>query len=134
MKRSLLGAVLAVAALGAMAQTPATISPSAPLPVYITGGATMAAAVGDTKSVSGGTAVQLFGGATPATGFEIQVLNNGAIWFSDVGTAAPNGPSLILQGGQAGGGSYRTPPGYVPGGPVSVISNGGTAVISARSW
>jgi len=80
-------------------------------------------------------AQNLWGGTssvTPVNGFELCCPDaDNDIWFSDSGPAVINGVgSMPLR---AGGGYYRTPTGYKPLGPVSVISSG-PAKITARRW
>lgn len=132
MKRMLLAAALSVCAAFAMAQSSATISSSSPLPVTVVDSA---AAATDGSTSVGTTPITLFGGATPAHGFQIFLQSSGSVQFSDAGTAGGLGSTSMMLGGIAGGMLiYTTPPGYVPAGPVSIVSPSGTAYVAARKW
>jgi hypothetical protein len=88
---------------------------------------------GSTSITAGGTAQNLFGGATPTNGFE--VCNPDAsndLWISDETTAAANGQGSIRVA--ANGGSYTTPPGYRPIGAVSIVGAVTGQKITARKW
>jgi hypothetical protein len=88
---------------------------------------------GSTSITTGGTAQNLFSGATPTNGFE--VCNPDAsndLWISDTTTAVANGQGSIRVA--ANGGSYTTPPGYRPIGAVSVVGASTGQKITARRW
>ncbi|WP_155122380.1 hypothetical protein [Burkholderia ubonensis] len=132
MKRMLLAAVLGLCASISLGQTSATISASTPLPVTVVGSA--ASAVDGSTSV-GTTPITLFGGATPAHGFQIFLQSSGSVEFSDVGTAGGLGSSSMMLGPIAGGTLlYTTPDGYKPAGPVSIVAPSGTQYVAARMW
>ena len=81
----------------------------------------------------GGTAQTLFGGRKPINGFE--VVNPHAtedLWISDTAIAAANAAGSIRV--VANGGSYTTPTGYQPQGPVSVIAATTGHAFTARFW
>lgn len=88
---------------------------------------------GSTTIVLGGTPQALFGGITPSNGYEI--INPDPLedlWWSETVAAQAFG-----QGSgriPANGGSYRTPPGYQPQGPVSVVAVTTGHVVTARKW
>lgn len=73
---------------------------------------------GDGSITTGGTAQALFGGATPANGFEIANPDASEdLWVSQSTTAAPNGQGSIRI---PPGAAYTTPDWYKPFGAVSV--------------
>lgn len=88
---------------------------------------------GDTTIATGGTAQDLFGGATPTNGFEIcnpDATND--LWVSDSVTAAANGTGSYRVA--ANGGTYTTPWGYKPIGSVSIVGAVTGQKITARRW
>ncbi len=88
---------------------------------------------GSATITTGGTAQNLFGGATPTNGFAIynpDPVND--LWISDTTTAAANGLGSIRV--VANGGGYETPPGCKPIGAVSVIGAVTAQKITARRW
>lgn len=88
---------------------------------------------GDATITLGGTSQSLFGGAVPANGFAIynpDATND--LWVSDSATAAANGTGSIRVA--ANGGSYETPPGYMPVGVVRIVGAVTAQKITARSW
>jgi hypothetical protein len=105
------------------------VSATAPLPVIATAGT--AASDGSGTVATGGQAQQLFGGATPVNGFQVQNNSVGALWISDVGAAAATGASIQIA---ASGGIYTTPPGYKPAGPVSLFGATTSQAFAARRW
>lgn len=97
-----------------------------------TSGGGNAGADGSTTITAGGTAQNLFSGATPTNGFLIANPDAGEdIWFSDSTTAAANATGSILL---PAGGYYETPPGYKPVGAVSVVAATTGHKITARRW
>lgn len=92
-----------------------------------------AAVDGSSTITLGGTAQNLFAGATPANGFE--VVNPDAtedLWISDSGTAIANGVGNIRVA--ANGGSYVTPDGMRPFHAVSIVAATTGHKFTARSW
>lgn len=88
---------------------------------------------GSTTITTGGTAQNLFAGATPTNGFAIynpDAAND--LWVSDSTTAAINGVGSIRVA--ANGGGYETPPDYKPIGPISIVAASTGAKITARRW
>lgn len=92
-----------------------------------------AATAGDATVAAGGTAQNLFGGATPANGFSVANPNLADdCWISDSVTAAVNGRGSYRLA--ANGGEYDTPPAYKPVGAVSAICPTTGDVLTARRW
>jgi len=89
---------------------------------------------GSTTIPAAGSAVLLFGGAKPATGYEICNIDEVQdLWVSDTTTAAAYGLGSLRIG--AGGGTYTTPRDYRPLGPVSAFSNKSSGhKVTARAW
>jgi len=88
---------------------------------------------GDATMTTGGTAQNLFGGATPANGFSVANPNAADdCWISDSVTAAANGKGSYRLA--ANGGEYDTPPAYRPVGPVSALCPTTGDVLTARRW
>lgn len=88
---------------------------------------------GSTTITAGGTAQNLFSGATPAHGFEI--CNPGTVddlWVSDSTTAAANNTGSYRVA--LNGGCYVTPAGRLPIGAVSIVGATTGDKITARSW
>ncbi|MGB9154222.1 MAG: hypothetical protein WCD70_14170 [Alphaproteobacteria bacterium] len=88
---------------------------------------------GSTTITTGGTAQNLFAGATPTNGFGIynpDPVND--LWISDSTTAVANGTGSIRVA--ANGGGYETPAGYKPIGAVSVVGAVTSQKITARRW
>ena len=93
----------------------------------------MTASAGDTTITTGGTAQNLFGGATPTDGFAVYNPDpTNDLWVSDSATAAANGLGSIRVA--ANGGGYETPPGYNPIGAVSIVGAVTGQKITARAW
>jgi hypothetical protein len=89
---------------------------------------------GDGLTIStGGVAQTLFGGAVPVGGFEVcNVDLFEELWLSDTTVASIGGQgSYRLPGG---GYTYRTPYGYKPLGPVSVVALSTGHRVTARKW
>lgn len=105
---------------------PATGLPASPL--------TSAQGVdGSTTITAGGTAQNLFSGATPTNGFSVGNPDASEdLWVSDSTTAAANGTGSIRV--PANGGLYETPVGYKPVGAVSVVGATTGHKITARRW
>jgi hypothetical protein len=100
------------------------------LPVSLAGNA---ASDGSTTIATGGTAQNLFAGATPVNGWAIynpDATND--LWVSDSNTAAANGGGSIRV--VANGGGYETPVGYKPLGAVSIVGAVTGQKITARRW
>jgi hypothetical protein len=88
---------------------------------------------GSTTITTGGTAQNLFSGATPTNGFAIYNPDaSNDLWVSDSTTSAANGTGSVRV--QANGGGYETPPGYKPIGAVSVFGATTGQKITARRW
>ena len=88
---------------------------------------------GSTTITTGGTAQNLFSGATPTNGFAIYNPDpSNDLWVSDSTTAAVNGQGSVRV--VANGGGYETPPGYKPVGAVSIIGSTTSQKITARKW
>jgi len=81
-----------------------------------------------------GGAYMMFDGITPSTGYEVcNVDDVYDVWISDTTTAARNEAGSIRI--SAGGGTYTTPIGYRPLGPVSIVSYKSTGhKVTARAW
>jgi hypothetical protein len=76
--------------------------------------------------------VYLFDGATPGEGYEVSNPNPAAdLWVSDTTEAAPGKVGCYRV--PPGGGTYVTPEGYHPMGPVSVYG-GPLLRVTARGW
>lgn len=91
-----------------------------------------AATDGSTTIATGGTAQDLFSGATPSNGWIVSNPNaSGIIWVSDTTTAAANatGSTPCYPGG-----SVMNPAGRIPAGAVSVVHADTGAKITASSW
>ncbi|MGH7111148.1 MAG: hypothetical protein ACREFK_12070 [Stellaceae bacterium] len=106
----------------------APVSAAAPLPVVNAAGAP--AQDGSGMIAAGGTAQQLFGGVTPATGFLVCNNSAAALYVSDVGLAAPGGSSIQM----APGATFATPAGYRPAGPVWLYGGTSGQGFAARRW
>lgn len=92
-----------------------------------------AGADGSTTVATGGTAQNLFSGATPSNGFSIYNPDpTNDLWVSDSATAAANGQGSVRV--FANGGGYETPPGYKPLGAVSIVGAVTGQKITARRW
>lgn len=88
---------------------------------------------GSTTITAGGTAQTLFGGTTPAHGFEVcDPGTTDDLWVSDSTTAAANNTGSFRVA--LNGGCYVTPPGRSPVGAVSVYGATTGDRITARSW
>ena len=105
------------------------VGPQNPLPVINT--ASDAASDGSGAVATGGSAQLLFGGIAPAHGFLVQNNSAAALWISDVGTASAGGASIQLA---ANGGTFMTPSGYKPAGPVSLYGATTGQTFAARRW
>ncbi len=105
------------------------VGPTAPLPVINTAGAP--AVDGSGTITLGGAAQLLFSGATPANGFQVQNQSGAEVlWVNDLGAAGVNAGFQIA----ISGGLYTTPPGYRPGGPVSIYGATSAHAFTARKW
>jgi len=122
------GAASVIAALkGLYAELAATLTVQGTVTLGQTG------AGGDATIAAGGTAQNLFAGATPTNGFLIGNPNLADdCWWSDSTTAAVNGKGSFRL--VADGGYYETPPAYKPLGAISVICPTTSDVVSARKW
>jgi hypothetical protein len=88
---------------------------------------------GSTSITTGGTAQNLFSGTTPTNGFEVCNPDPSEdLWISDSTTAALNGQGSYRVAPD--GGTYTTPAGYKPIGPVSAIAATTSHKITARRW
>jgi hypothetical protein len=105
------------------------VGPQNPLPVINTAGT--AASDGSGAVAAGGSAQALFGGAVPANGFLVQNNSAASLWVCDVGTASAGGASVQIA---ANGGLFATPPGYKPGGAVSLFGATTGQAFAARRW
>lgn len=88
---------------------------------------------GDASITTGGTAQTLFNGVVPQNGFEIcnpDATND--LWVSDSSVALANGQGSYRV--VANGGTYTTPIGYGPVGPVSIVGAVTAQKITARRW
>ena len=111
------------------AWTLSPVSSSNPLPVS----PGQAPTVDDGTIAAGGTAQALFGGITPPNGFEIINASDSAELFaSDSITGPADGVAGTIPIDAHG--TYATPPGRKPAGPIHV--NGGTTgqAFTARCW
>jgi len=116
---------VSAAMMGGVAVPAATGSP---LPVINAAGSP--ALDGSGTITVGGTAQQLFGGVTPANGFQIGNTSAGILYVSDVGTASAGGSSMPI----AAGAIYTTPDGYRPAGAVSIWGASTGQSFAARRW
>ena len=88
---------------------------------------------GSTVLITGGVAQFLFGGSTPLSGYEISNPHpTQDLWVTDQGTASIGGVGCFRVSYQ--GGTYTTPLGYAPLGPVSIIGAVTGQNITARAW
>ena len=88
---------------------------------------------GSTTITSGGTAQNLFAGATPSNGYAVynpDAAND--LWISESTTAAANNTGSIRV--SANGGAYETPDNYKPFGAVSIVGAVTGQKITARKW
>jgi hypothetical protein len=88
---------------------------------------------GSTTITTGGTAQNLFGGASPANGYAIcnpDTVND--LWVSDSTTAVANGAGCFRVA--ANGGYYATEPNQKPLGAVSIVGSTTGQKITARRW
>lgn len=104
------------------------ISAAAPLPVINTAGS--AATDGSGTVAVGGTAQVLFGGIVPLNGWLLANNSSSTLYVSDVGSATPGGASVPI----APGAVFATPPGYKPGGSVSLYGATSGQTFAARRW
>lgn len=88
---------------------------------------------GSTSIVTGGVPQFLFGGSTPLSGYEVSNPHpTEDLWVTDQGTASIGGVGCFRVSYQ--GGTYTTPLGYAPLGPVSVVGAVTGQNITARAW
>lgn len=88
---------------------------------------------GSTTIVTGNVSQFLFGGSTPLSGYEISNPHpTEDLWVTDQGTASIGGVGCFRV--SYNGGTYTTPLGYVPLGPVSIIGATAGHRITARAW
>ncbi len=92
---------------------------------------TSTVADGSGTIAAGGTAQNLFGGATPATGFSIYNPGTSSLWFSKSGTAAPSSAGSTEL---APGGLYETPPEYTPNHAISIYGGVTGQPFTAERW
>ena len=104
------------------------VSADAPLPVEVAAGSP--AVDGSGTIISGGVAQTLFGGVTPTNGFLVANNSSQTLYLCDVGVATPGGASVPVPQGTV----YTTPPGYKPGGPVSIVGATTGDAFAARRW
>lgn len=111
---------------------PTNVSAINPLPVAVISSSSGSGAVDETPIAAGGTAQNLFGGATPTNGYEI--INNSTteiLYFREANDAAVGGAtSTAIQPGA----SYYTASGYKPTGRVSVIAATTAHPLIGRRW
>ena len=105
------------------------VGPQNPLPVI--NAAASAASDGSGAVATGGSAQTLFGGIAPINGFLVQNNSSAALWVSDVGAASAGGASIQVA---ANGGTFATPSGYKPAGPVSLYGATTGQAFAARRW
>ena len=123
------GNVVAYTALAVVSGGVASVSTRAnPLPVSSVSGPT--AAIDGSGTVSG-SAINLFSGTPPPTGFLIQNNSTQPMWFSDITTAVAASPSIQVA---PLGGIFVSPPGYKAAAQISLIGTATGQPFSARSW
>jgi hypothetical protein len=108
------------------------VSLAKPLPVALSA-QSAATTDGSGTIAAGGTAQNLFGGATPPNGFA--VYNDDAandLWISDTGTALANAAGSIRVA--ANGGGYESPAGRKPKGAVSIVGALTGQKFTASAW
>jgi hypothetical protein len=80
---------------------------------------------------AGGTAQNLFSGATPVNGYLVQNTSNAVMWINDTGTAATVGGSSFVINPAA---EIVSPPGYKPPGAISIFCATTGQTFVARKW
>lgn len=118
----------AVGIKGADGSTIASVTNSFPTQAISVSGALQ-----ETTIAAGGTAQDLFSGATPANGFEIVNPPSATetLYFREANTATVAGAAsmpIVV------GGSYVSPSGYKPTGRISVIATTTSHPVIARRW
>lgn len=92
-----------------------------------------AASDGSTTITTGGTAQNLFAGATPANGYAVYNPDpTNDAWINEGANALANGSGSIRV--SSNGGAYETPPNYKPFGRVSIVGALTGQKITARKW
>lgn len=88
---------------------------------------------GSTSIVTGNVPQFLFQGSTPLSGYEVSNPHpTEDLWVTDQGTASIGGVGCFRV--SYNGGTYTTPLGYAPLGPVSIIGATTGHRITARAW
>jgi hypothetical protein len=90
-----------------------------------------AVADGSGTIMAGGTAQNLFGGATPSNGYLVQNTSNSVMWINDTGTAATIGGSSFMINPAA---EIVSPPGYKPPSALSIFGATTGQTFAARRW
>jgi hypothetical protein len=134
-----LGLAIAFAGTARAACDPKALGQTAGCPVFVAPSATAVPgpSMADAENVPANTTVSLFGGAIPPNGFMVAGAGIASGAFCSVNDDGPatndDGFLLPFIGTTTEMGTFATPPGYKPIGPVSVFCNGGTR-IEARGW
>jgi hypothetical protein len=117
------------------------VSAANPLPVTLeaSGGASTVIITGSPGSdgsgtiTTGGTAQNLFTGATPTNGYAVYNPDpTNDLWINEGAAALANGSGSIRV--SANGGAYETPPGYKPFHAVSIVGAVTAQKFTARQW
>lgn len=88
---------------------------------------------GSGNITSGGTAQNLFAGATPTNGYAIYNPDpTNDLWVCESTTAIANGSGSIRV--SSNGGAYETPPGYKPFHAISIVGAVTAQKFTARKW
>jgi len=88
---------------------------------------------GSTVLGIGGVAQYLFGGATPLSGYEVSNPHpTEDLWVTDQGKAVIGAVGCFRV--SYNGGTYTTPIGYAPMGPISIIGATANHKVTARAW
>lgn len=108
------------------------VSPGTPLPVTIASSAS-SSGFDDGTIVAANTPQEWFGAEVPANGYQIVNPNNVAVLFVSDTVVAPAvgtpGTMLVYPAG-----TYQTPAGYKPQGPVYVSSDTDGAAVTGKRW
>lgn len=117
-------------AFGAEGSDSVAVDASNPLPVTVIGGSS-GTLVSRSGTITAGGAAQVIAAANAARkGYMIQNVSSGDLWFSTLGPAVLNQPSIKLAAGQ----SYETPASGFGTGAISIIGATTGQAFAAREW